>query len=42
MGADLGRKRRELSFAQQPPAIILMAGLQGVGKTTTSASWPST
>ena len=24
------------SFAQQPPAIILMAGLQGVGKTTTS------
>ena len=35
MGADLGRKAYELSFATQPPAIILMAGLQGAGKTTT-------
>jgi len=35
MGADLGAKASELSFATQPPAIILMAGLQGVGKTTT-------
>ncbi len=35
MGADLGRKATELSFATQPPAIILMAGLQGAGKTTT-------
>lgn len=35
MGADLGAEAAQLSFAQQPPAIILMAGLQGVGKTTT-------
>ena len=35
MGADLGVEASQLSFAQQPPAIILMAGLQGVGKTTT-------
>jgi len=35
MGADLGPAAAQLSFAQQPPAIILMAGLQGVGKTTT-------
>src|SRR5476649_1494056 len=35
MGADLGPEASQLSFAQQPPAIILMAGLQGVGKTTT-------
>lgn len=35
MGADLGPEAAQLSFAQQPPAIILMAGLQGVGKTTT-------
>jgi len=35
MGADLGPKASELSFATQPPAVILMAGLQGAGKTTT-------
>ena len=35
MGADLGPKAAELNFATQPPAIILMAGLQGAGKTTT-------
>lgn len=35
MGADLGAEASQLSFATQPPAIILMAGLQGVGKTTT-------
>ena len=34
MGADLGEKASQLNFATQPPAIILMAGLQGVGKTT--------
>ena len=27
----------ELSLATQPPAIVLMAGLQGAGKTTTTA-----
>lgn len=35
MGGDLGEKAAELSFATQPPAVILMAGLQGAGKTTT-------
>ena len=34
MGADLGLSASQLNFATQPPAIILMAGLQGVGKTT--------
>ncbi|PRC91383.1 signal recognition particle protein [Solimicrobium silvestre] len=34
MGADLGAAASQLNFATQPPAIILMAGLQGVGKTT--------
>jgi len=29
------RKAAELNFNVQPPAIILMAGLQGAGKTTT-------
>ncbi|WMW79886.1 signal recognition particle protein [Undibacterium cyanobacteriorum] len=35
IGADLGEQAAELNFATQPPAIILMAGLQGAGKTTT-------
>ncbi|MBC3831666.1 signal recognition particle protein [Undibacterium amnicola] len=35
IGADLGEGASELNFATQPPAIILMAGLQGAGKTTT-------
>ena len=35
MGADLGENASQLNFATQPPAIILMAGLQGAGKTTT-------
>jgi signal recognition particle subunit SRP54 len=34
-GAPL--KVAELNFATQPPAVILMAGLQGAGKTTTTA-----
>jgi signal recognition particle subunit SRP54 len=33
--ALIGGTTAELSFATQPPAIILMAGLQGAGKTTT-------
>ncbi|AZG10501.1 signal recognition particle protein [Pigmentiphaga sp. H8] len=36
MGGDLGPHASELSLAQQPPAVILMAGLQGSGKTTTT------
>lgn len=35
--AVMGSQNSELSFAMQPPAIILMAGLQGAGKTTTVA-----
>jgi signal recognition particle subunit SRP54 len=35
IGADLGPQASQLNFATQPPAIILMAGLQGAGKTTT-------
>ncbi|MDG1143963.1 MAG: signal recognition particle protein [Burkholderiales bacterium] len=33
--ALMGARNTELSLAVQPPAIILMAGLQGAGKTTT-------
>jgi len=32
----MGQGPAELSIASQPPAVILMAGLQGVGKTTTA------
>jgi signal recognition particle subunit SRP54 len=32
----MGEKNDELNLAAQPPAVILMAGLQGSGKTTTS------
>src|SRR5258707_10196876 len=38
----LGRDTVKLKFASQPPSVILMAGLQGSGKTTTSgklAAW---
>ena len=44
MGGDLGADSNELSLAVQPPAVILMAGLQGAGKTTTTgklARWLS-
>lgn len=34
--AMMGSANEELSLAQQPPAVVLMAGLQGAGKTTTS------
>jgi signal recognition particle subunit SRP54 len=33
----LGGEAAELQLRQQPPAIILLAGLQGAGKTTTAA-----
>jgi signal recognition particle subunit SRP54 len=36
MGAELPRKERELDLATQPPAVVLLAGLQGAGKTTTT------
>jgi signal recognition particle subunit SRP54 len=38
----LGRDTARFKFAPQPPTVILMAGLQGSGKTTTSgklAAW---
>jgi len=33
----MGDQNAALNFATTPPAVILMAGLQGAGKTTTSA-----
>ncbi|MGH9557444.1 MAG: signal recognition particle protein [Terriglobales bacterium] len=42
MIALLGKDAAKLRFASQPPSVILMAGLQGSGKTTTSgklAAW---
>jgi signal recognition particle subunit SRP54 len=33
----MGGESRELSFSSRPPTIILMAGLQGSGKTTATA-----
>jgi len=38
----LGKETAKLKFASQPPTVVLMAGLQGSGKTTTSgklANW---
>src|SRR5690625_7859079 len=35
MGGELVPQELELSLATQPPAVILMAGLQGAGKATT-------
>ncbi|ARR50089.1 TPA: signal recognition particle protein [Photobacterium damselae] len=32
--AVMGEQNEELNLASQPPAVILMAGLQGAGKTT--------
>jgi signal recognition particle subunit SRP54 len=34
--ALMGEKNDSLNFATQPPAVILLAGLQGSGKTTTA------
>ena len=36
MGGDLDEKQQQLNLATQPPAVILLAGLQGAGKTTTA------
>ncbi len=35
--ATMGQGVADINLAAQPPAIILMAGLQGAGKTTTTA-----
>lgn len=37
LAATMGEGVSDINLAQQPPAIILMAGLQGAGKTTTTA-----
>jgi signal recognition particle subunit SRP54 len=37
LGGDLPAEDRELNLAVQPPAVILLAGLQGAGKTTSAA-----
>ncbi|MBG6079507.1 signal recognition particle subunit SRP54 [Rubrivivax gelatinosus] len=37
LAATMGDGVADLNLAVQPPAIILMAGLQGAGKTTTTA-----
>src|SRR5712692_1604815 len=40
--ATLGQDTAKVKFASQPPTVVLMAGLQGSGKTTTSgklANW---
>src|SRR6516164_1127521 len=42
MVAALGKDTAKMKFASQPPTVVLMAGLQGSGKTTTSgklANW---
>src|SRR5215207_10094259 len=35
--ALLGETQRQLELAPQPPTIVMLVGLQGSGKTTTSA-----
>ena len=37
LAATMGEGVSDLNLATQPPAILLMAGLQGAGKTTTTA-----
>ena len=37
LSATMGEGVSDLDLATQPPAVILMAGLQGAGKTTTTA-----
>ena len=37
LAATIGEGVSDINLAAQPPAVILMAGLQGAGKTTTTA-----
>ena len=37
LAATMGEGVADLDLATQPPAVVLMAGLQGAGKTTTTA-----
>ena len=38
LAATMGDGVSDLNLAAQPPAVILMAGLQGAGKTNTTAT----
>ena len=40
--AMLGGETLKLTYASRPPTVVLMAGLQGSGKTTNSADRKST
>ena len=43
LAATMGGGVVDIDLATQPPAVILMAGLQGAGKTTTTAkNWRAT
>ena len=42
LAATRGAGVSDINLVAQPPAVVLMAGLQGAGKTTTTPSWPST
>src|SRR5919202_99631 len=35
----MGGAARDITFSPRPPTVILMAGLQGSGKTTATAKW---
>jgi signal recognition particle subunit SRP54 len=37
LAATMGQGVSDINLAAQPPAVVLMAGLQGAGKTTTTA-----
>lgn len=37
IGGDVPEKDRQINLSVQPPAVILLAGLQGSGKTTSAA-----
>ena len=37
LALTMGEGQSDLNLASQPPAIVLMCGLQGAGKTTTTA-----
>jgi len=37
LAATMGEGVADLNLATQPPAVVLMAGLQGSGKTTSTA-----
>ncbi len=41
LAATMGDGIADINLAVQPPAVILMAGLQGAGKTTTTGPPPS-